>query len=72
MAANPEWAKQYKERTLKLQRKRYENPEVRRRHALACRIWRERNARGLGRKEQAPHTPAVIPKFEDKSFLVVF
>jgi hypothetical protein len=72
MANDPEWAKRHRQRTLELQRKRYENPEVRRRHAIACDVWRERKARGLGRKKQAPHTPAVIPKFEDKSFCIVF
>ena len=72
MADNPEWARQHRARTMELQRKRYANPEVRRRHAIACDVWRRRKERGLGRKEQAPHTPAIIPEFRDAPFLVVF
>lgn len=72
MADNPEWAVQHRKRTLELQRKRYENPEVRRRHAIACETWRQRKARGMGRKQQAAHTPALMPEFRDAPFLVEF
>ena len=58
MIDDPEWGQQYQERKLELQRIRNNNPEVRRRHALACATWRDRKARGMtGRKPHCKHTP---------------
>jgi len=68
---DPVWAEQHRLRTLELQRKRA-NGEVRRRHQIACKVWRERKAMGIKeRKPQAPHRPAKIV-FPDRDFLVTF
>ena len=73
LAANPELAEQIRKRKLDQQRKRYQNPEVRRRHALACQVWRLNKAAGITkRKEQAPHTKAELPTFREASFLMSF
>lgn len=73
MAADPVWAEQHRKRTLELQRIRYQNPEVRRRHALASADWKDRHARGItGRKPQAPHKKAEMPKFREASFEIKF
>lgn len=73
MAADPEYARQYHERVLKQQRVRYQNPEVRRRHALACETWRQRKAAGITeRKVQAPHKKALRPVFKDAPFQIRF
>tara|TARA_R110002126_G_scaffold29309_1_gene96891 strand:- start:250 stop:528 length:279 start_codon:yes stop_codon:yes gene_type:complete len=73
MAADPEYARQYRERVLRQQRVRYQNPEVRRRHALACATWRDRKAAGiLGRKTQAPHKKVEMPKFRNAPFQIRF
>jgi len=73
LEANPELAEQIRQRTLELQRKRYQNPEVRRRHAIACKVWRLNKIAGITkRKEQAPHIKADLPVFRDASFLINF
>lgn len=69
---DPVWAEKYRLRKLELQRKRRANGEVRRRHQIACKIWRERKAMGIKeRKPHAPHLPAKIV-FPDRDFLVTF
>jgi hypothetical protein len=71
--ADPDFAKQYRERVLRQQRVRYQNPEVRRRHALACETWRQRKAAGITeRKVQAPHKKALRPVFKDAPFQIRF
>jgi len=73
LEANPELAEQIRKRKLDQQRKRFQNPEVRRRHALACQVWRLNKQAGITkRKEQAPHTKADLPVFKDASFLMSF
>ena len=72
-AADPAWAEQHRLRTLELQRKRFQNPEVRRRHAMACEAWRQKKALGITkRKPSAPHQPALLPEFREAPFLVEF
>ena len=73
LAANPELAEQIRKRKLDQQRIRYQNPEVRRRHALACQVWRLNKQAGITkRKEQAPHKNAELPTFREASFQMVF
>ena len=65
-AADPDYARQYRERVLRQQRVRYQNPEVRRRHALACETWRQRKAAGITeRKTQTADTKIVPFQFTD-------
>lgn len=72
--ANPEWAKQEKEKIMKAQYIRYHNnPEIRRRHAIACATWRMRKAQGLtGRKPHSPPVPADLPEFKEADFNMAF
>ena len=73
LAADPEYARQRKEKILRQQRSRYQNPEVRRRHALACATWRDRKAAGVTeRKVQAPHKKVLRPVFRDAPFQIRF
>jgi len=73
MAADPEWARQRQERILRRQRTRYQNPEVRRRHALACETWRQRKAAGiLQRKTHASYKKIVPFQFRDAPFEIRF
>jgi hypothetical protein len=73
LAADPVWAAEYHTRKIQQQRKRYQNPEVRRRHALACQVWRLNKAAGITiRKKQAPHTKAELPTFREASFQISF
>jgi len=72
-AADPDYARQYRERVLRQQRVRYQNPEVRRRHALACETWRQRKAAGITeRKTQVSHKKVEMPKFRDAPFQIRF
>ena len=73
MAADPEYARQYHERVLKQQRVRYQNPEVRRRHALACETWRQRKAAGITeRKTQTTYNKIRPTQFRDAPFEIRF
>lgn len=73
MAADPEWARQRQERITRQQRVRYQNPEVRRRHALACETWRLRKAAGITeRKTHAPYKKVSQPVFRDAPFQITF
>jgi hypothetical protein len=73
LAADPEYARQRKEQVLRRQRARYQNPEVRRRHALACEAWRQRKAAGITeRKTQTAYNKIVPFQFRDAPFEIRF
>jgi hypothetical protein len=73
LVADPEYARERREATLRRQRARYQNPEARRRHQLACAAWRERKAAGLtGRKTQTTYNRIESPQFRDAPFEINF
>ena len=70
---NPEWAEQERLKILDNQRKRWLNPEVRRRQREAQAVWRERKRIGLlDRKENAPYTPVAPLVFTPAEFVIHF
>jgi len=73
LAADPEYARQRKEHILRRQRARYQNPEVRRRHALACETWRDRKARGITERKTHTAYKKIVPfQFRDAPFEIRF
>lgn len=73
LAADPEYAREKREATLRRQRARYQNPEARRRHQLACVAWRERRAAGITeRKTQTTYNRIESPQFRDAPFEINF
>lgn len=73
LAADPEYAKAWRERRLKRRRARYQNPEARRRHIEACASWRERKAAGITeRKTQTTYNRIEPYKFRDAPFEINF
>jgi hypothetical protein len=73
LAADPEYDKMWKERQLKRQRTRNQNPEARRRHILACASWRKRKAAGITeRKVQTTYNRIELIKFRDAPFEINF
>ena len=73
LASDPEYARERRERVLRRQRARYQNPEARRRHQLACASWRDRKARGITeRKTQTTYNRIESPQFRDAPYQITF
>jgi hypothetical protein len=73
LAADPEYARQRREQILRRQRTRYQIPEARRRHALACETWRQRKAAGITeRKVQTTYNRIELTQFRVAPFEIRF
>jgi len=70
---NPEWAEQERLRILANQRRRWSNPEVRRRQREAQANWREKRRLGiLERLENKEHRPVETFVFTPAEFTITF
>ena len=67
-ALNPEWFQQHHQKVLERQRLRYQDPEVKRRHALACAKSKEKR----GGAPPPPIAPPPTMEFRDAPFLCTF